>query len=84
MRNLFKRNYIYQEGFNIYKNVKLNIKPFWYGRRIKDFKPVNENAFSCRTEILGVLADGNVVPCCLAYDDSISLGKVDKMSLKCV
>ena len=28
-----------------------------------------------------MLSDGNVVPCCLAYDDSISLGKVAKSSL---
>jgi len=81
MKNLFDKKYIYQEGFKIYNNVTLNIKPFWYGRRIKDFKPINENAFSCKTSILGVLSDGNVVPCCLAYDDSISLGKINSNSL---
>ena len=31
---------------------------------------------------LGILADGNVVPCCLAYDESISLGKVNENDLQ--
>ena len=31
---------------------------------------------------MSILADGNVVPCCLAYDDRISLGKAQNFSLK--
>ena len=58
-----------------FKNVTLKIKPFFYGRRISDYEP-RDNKFSCSSEILAVLADGNVVPCRLAYDDSISLGKI--------
>lgn len=77
----FNHDYISQEGFHIFDNVKFKIKPFFYGRRISEFYPINDN-FSCDTKILGVLSDGNVVPCCLAYDDSISLGKIYEKNLK--
>jgi radical SAM protein with 4Fe4S-binding SPASM domain len=70
-----KNEYIYQEGFKIFENIKLKIKPFFYGNRIKDFYPINDN-FSCDSKILAIQADGNIVPCCLAYDDTISLGNV--------
>jgi radical SAM protein with 4Fe4S-binding SPASM domain len=76
-KKLFDSDYIKQEGFKIFDNVIIKIKPFFYGRRIKDFYPINNN-FACNSQILGVLADGNVVPCCLAYDDSISLGKISQ------
>ena len=81
VEKLFDRDYIFQKGFKIFDNVTLKIKPFFYGRRIKDYKPINSN-FSCRSEILAVLASGHVVPCCLAYDESISLGKIYNNSLK--
>jgi len=76
-KKLFDSNYINQKGFQIFDNVSIKIKPFFYGRRINDFYPINDN-FSCDSSILGVLADGNVVPCCLAYDDTISIGKVSR------
>ena len=81
VEKLFDRDYIFQKGFKIFDNVTLKIKPFFYGRRIKDYKPINSK-FSCTNDILAVLADGNVVPCCLTYDDSISLGKINNKSLK--
>ena len=81
IKDIFNKDYIFQKGFNIFENVILKIKPFHYGRKIKDFEPINNN-FSCDTKILGVQADGNVVPCCLAYDDSISIGKVNNLSLE--
>jgi radical SAM protein with 4Fe4S-binding SPASM domain len=77
----FSHDYISQKGFHIFNNVKFKIKPFFYGRRISEFFPINNN-FSCDTKILGILADGNIVPCCLAYDDSISLGKIYEKSLR--
>ncbi len=77
----FSKHYIKQEGYKISKNITLKIKPFHYGRKINDFYPINDN-FSCDSEILGILADGNIVPCCLAYDDSISLGNIKNNSLK--
>ena len=76
-----KKQYIYQEGFNIFKNIKLKIKPFFYGNRIKDYNPINNN-FACDSKILGIQADGNVVPCCLAYDDTISIGNINLSSLQ--
>ena len=75
-----KKNYIYQEGFELFKNIRIKIKPFFYGNRIKDFYPVNNN-FACKSEILAIQADGNVVPCCLAYDSSISIGSIHSQNL---
>ena len=77
----FTYNYIKQEGYKICDNIVLKLKPFFYGRRISQFYPINDN-FNCDSKILGILADGNVVPCCLAYDDTISLGKINEMDLK--
>ena len=31
---------------------------------------------------MGIQADGNVVPCCLAYDDTISIGNINLSSLQ--
>ncbi len=70
-----KNEYIYQKGFKIFENIRLKIKPFFYGNRIKDFYPLNNN-FSCDSKILAIQADGNIVPCCLTYDDTISLGNI--------
>ena len=70
-----------QDGYKIFSNVSLKIKPFLYGRRISEFYPINNN-FSCDSKILAVLADGNVVPCCLTYDDTISMGKFKNNNLK--
>lgn len=46
-----------------------------YGRRIKNFYPINDN-FSCDSKILAIQSTGDVVPCCLAYDDKISMGNI--------
>ncbi len=78
---LFDHNYLKQEGYKIFSNITLKLKPFFYGRRISKFHPINDN-FNCDSKILGILADGNVVPCCLAYDDSISLGKINEKDIK--
>lgn len=79
-KNYFDANYLDQNGYKLYKNITLKIKPFSYGRKIQDFFPINNN-FSCNSKILGILADGNVVPCCLAYDERLSLGSVHKKNL---
>lgn len=68
-------NYIHEPGFSIGKNISLKIKPFIFGRRIERFYPV-KTANPCSSGILGVLANGNVVPCCMAYDGTFSLGNV--------
>ena len=79
----FSHHYINQDGYKIFKNISLKIKPFRYGRRISEFYAINDN-FSCHSNILGILADGEVVPCCLAYESSISMGRIDKLDLKTV
>ena len=76
----FQKNYIDQTGYKISRNITLKIKPFHYGRKINDFYPINDN-FSCDSSILGIVADGNVLPCCSAYDDSISMGNIKKKNL---
>ena len=73
-------NYDYNKGIKLFDNIELKFKPFFYGKRIKEFYPGN-NSFACNSSILGVLADGNVVPCCLAYDNSISIGNVKNKNL---
>ena len=80
IKKIFGKEYIYQSGFDIFRNVNIKIKPFFFGRRISNFKPIGNN-FSCTNELLGILADGNIVPCCLAYNDEISLGKITDSSL---
>ena len=71
-----------EDGFFIAENIELKLKHFWYGRKIKDFYPAFDKSFSCHNPILGIQADGNVVPCCLAYDDSISQGNIKNKNLK--
>ena len=69
------KSYLNNDGFKISKNITLKIKPFMYGRRIKNFYPINDN-FSCDSKILAIQSTGDVVPCCLAYDDKISMGNI--------
>ena len=80
-KDFFKKNNYDQEGYKIYDNVTLKLKTFFFGRRISNFHAINDN-FACDSKILGILADGNVVPCCLAYEDSISLGNIKNINLK--
>ncbi len=80
-KRFFNYQYLRQDGYKIFSNITLKLKAFFYGRRINKFYPINNN-FSCDSKILGILADGNVVPCCLAYDDSISLGKINEKDIK--
>ena len=75
-------NHNAEKGFKLAENIELKLKHFWYGRKIKDFYPALDRSFSCHNPILGIQADGNVVPCCLAYDDSISQGNIRNKSLK--
>lgn len=73
-------SYLSQEGLQLFENVKIKIKKFQFGRAILE-NYSRDNNFVCNSEILGVQSDGNIVPCCLAYDDSISLGNVNKNTL---
>ena len=56
-------DYWSQVGLNIDKNISIKIKPFFYGRRINEFKELPSKSFACYSEILGILADGSIVPC---------------------
>ncbi len=73
-------DYMSEEGLKIAPNIYLKVKAFIHGRRISDFKPLI-HSFSCKERILGVLADGSLMPCCKTYNNDLSLGntKTNKM-----
>ena len=81
MKKIFGKDYGAQDGFYIFKNVNVKVRLFWYGKKLTEFKPIDNN-FSCQSSNLAILADGNVLPCCLAYTNDISIGKVANGSLK--
>ena len=74
-------DYVSQNGIKLAENIYLKLKPFFYGRRISNFNPLPSNAFLCKSEILGILSSGSIVPCCLAYDDKIALGNIKNYKL---
>lgn len=54
-----------------------------WGNTMTDKKVINAYIGTCEAfEVLGVLCDGRVVPCCIDYDGKIVLGDVTKDSLK--
>ena len=72
--------YILEEGFTLARNIRLKIKPFIYGRRIHDFQSAI-HPFACSNRMVSVMANGDVVPCCLAYDNKISIGNIKEQKL---
>ena len=73
-------SYLEQDEFRMAENIFLKVKKFTYGRLLRDFYPVSVSA-GCGSRELGVLASGNVVPCCLCYGDILKMGNVKEMSL---
>lgn len=74
-------NYIKDPSFKIAENVHLKIKPFIYINRLTDFYPVR-HSIGCNNKILAILASGNVVPCCIAYDEILTCGNIFNESFK--
>ena len=75
------KHYTGTPGFQLSERISLKIKPFVYGRALSEFYPATHD-FACHAQILSVLADGSVVPCCLMYDSSrFSLGNVKEHTL---
>lgn len=74
-------HYIQETGLQLAPNIFIKIKPFIYGRRISEFKPLI-NKFSCEERILGVLADGSLMPCCKTYNNDLSLGNTKNKTIK--
>lgn len=72
-----------QAAYSMGKNIFLKIKHFCYGKKLRDFYSVH-NGIGCSTRMLGVLASGAVVPCCMAYDNSISLGNINDQALSVI
>lgn len=81
--NHVSSNYLREPGLKITDNISVKIKPFIYGRRIKEFFPVKRSK-PCLSKILGVLADGSVVPCCMAYDDDLAFGNICREPLQVI
>lgn len=79
--NFLSEKYLNNPGFKIAGNISIKIKPFSYGKRLTEFYPV-KNGIACGTKILGILANGNVVPCCWAYNDILSLGNIREDTLE--
>jgi len=76
-------DYLYQMGFNITENISLKIKPFMFGKKLTEFIPAKEKeGIGCTNRMLGILASGKVVPCCLAYDDMLTMGNIKEESLR--
>ena len=74
-------DYLHQMGYNIAENISLKIKPFMFGKKLTEFFPVKEG-IGCSNRILGILASGKVVPCCLAYDDMLTMGSIKEEPLR--
>lgn len=74
-------DYLRQAGLNISDNISIKIKPFIYGNKLVEFFPI-KGGIACSNRILGILANGNVVPCCLAYGDILTLGNLKNDNLK--
>ncbi len=72
--------YVENEGIKLADNIYIKIKPFIYGYMLRDFKKT-KTPFGCDKKILGVLADGNVVPCCMMYEPEIKLGNANTQTL---
>lgn len=73
--------YLDQTGIRLARNIKLKVKQFIYGRRLADFHPVVAGR-PCGTRITGILSDGSVAPCCLAYDGRLSMGNIKDEALE--
>lgn len=69
-----------EDGLKLAKNISFKIKPFGFGRRLQEFMPTNE-PIACNNQNLGILADGSVVPCCMAYNTSLAMGNLKSESL---
>ena len=74
------KDYSSQDEYRLDTNISMKVKPFLYGKRLADFYPLKKGA-RCSNRILGILASGSVVPCCLAYGDILSMGNVNDSSL---
>lgn len=72
-----------EDGLRLASNISFKIKPFGFGRRLADFKPTNE-PIACNNQNLGILADGSVVPCCMAYNSSLAMGNLKDESLQSI
>lgn len=68
-----ERDYLEQESLELSDHVSLKVKRFIHGRRLSAFRPA-ASTVPCGTRILSVLANGSVVPCCLAHEGLLSMG----------
>lgn len=77
------RNYELQKAIPISENIKLKIKKFGYWKRVTDYYPAVFGV-KCNNKVLGILASGYVVACCMAYDDMLSLGNIKEEPLETI
>ncbi|MFH1310761.1 MAG: radical SAM protein [Candidatus Omnitrophota bacterium] len=79
--NTINSGYLEQSGYRVSNNIDLKIKLFIHGKRLTEFHPIKVGV-TCSGNILGVLATGYVVPCCVVCDDLTAMGNVRDESLK--
>ena len=77
---LIESNYQNQDSFELASNIRVKVKRFMYGHRLMEFE-MTPSKFSCAHSILGVLASGDVVPCCHMSSPFVSLGNVSNQSI---
>lgn len=68
------KDYASQSPIKLADNINIKIKSFHYGLKLSEYYPVKN--FSCTTNTISVLANGDVVPCCLDYDGVLSMGNI--------
>ena len=74
-------DYATQPSYPLTQNIHIKIKKFMYGHRLQEFKPTMLK-FACAHPTVGVLASGDVVPCCHMASPLASVGNVLDHSLE--
>ena len=69
-----------QPRYPLAGNIYIKVKRFMYGQRLLEFKPTTLK-FACNHSTIGVLASGDVVPCCHMASPLASVGNVLDRSL---
>ncbi len=69
-----------QKPLILSENISFKIKRFVDWNRLTTFYP-SRNPDVCPSRVIGILASGNVVPCCFAYDDLLCMGDIKRESI---
>jgi len=75
-------SYCYEDeaGLSLAPHIVIKIKLFIYSKRLTEFYPI-KGRIGCPTNIVGILANGDVVPCCMVNEGVFNLGNVHQEPL---